>query len=321
MPAAARLGDKAQVDADAHGCPACPHPGVGPIVTASTDVTVNDKGAARQDDLGIHAVCCGPNNFTIQRGSSTVYVNGKPFARMNDKTKHCGGSGPIIEGSPDVFIDDGASAQGLAAAAINALQIATRQAAAGRAGTAPKAKDTHRAASGGPAQNIAATPSQGSVRSARWSAQRAKKDQDVNLFIECTGNLQGSLNIEVWVLDPDGAPGRQMQTLQQQAAANVRVKWKVAMPPGSADRNEFEYQFVVTDANGAKLTSDTLFVERPYFRATLVDAKGNPLANFDYELTLPDGKQVQGQTDTHGTIRVDPGDQQGKCKLVLTPPQ
>src|SRR2546425_8565424 len=100
MPSAARLGDKAQVDADAHGCPACPHPAVGPIVTGSPDVFVNSKPAARQDDLGIHAVCCGPNTFTIQRGSPTVYVNGKPFARMNDQTKHCGASGPIIEGSP-----------------------------------------------------------------------------------------------------------------------------------------------------------------------------------------------------------------------------
>src|ERR1700704_6779801 len=106
MPAAARLGDKAQVDADAHGCPACPHPGIGPIVTASTDVFVNKKGAARQDALGTHAVCCGPNNFTVVKGSPTVYVNGKPFARMNDKTKHCGGSGPITEGSPHVLIAD-----------------------------------------------------------------------------------------------------------------------------------------------------------------------------------------------------------------------
>src|SRR5207253_8441213 len=87
MPSAARLGDKAQVDADAHGCPACPHPAVGPIVTGSPDVFVNSKPAARQDDLGIHAVCCGPNTFTIQRGSPTVYVNGKPFARMNDQTR------------------------------------------------------------------------------------------------------------------------------------------------------------------------------------------------------------------------------------------
>ena len=41
MPGAARLGDNAQVDSDAHGCPACPHPGVGPIVVGSADVFTN----------------------------------------------------------------------------------------------------------------------------------------------------------------------------------------------------------------------------------------------------------------------------------------
>src|SRR6266478_7891383 len=74
MPAAARLGDKAQVDADAHGCPACPHPGVGPIVTASTDVFVNKKGAARQDDLGIHAVCCRSEEHTSELQSQSNLV-------------------------------------------------------------------------------------------------------------------------------------------------------------------------------------------------------------------------------------------------------
>ena len=59
MPGAARLGDKAQVDSDAHGCPSCPHPGTGPIVVGSTDVFTNSLPQARLDDLGIHAVCCG----------------------------------------------------------------------------------------------------------------------------------------------------------------------------------------------------------------------------------------------------------------------
>lgn len=106
MPGAARLGDKSQVRADAHGCPACPHPGTGPIVTGSPDVFTNGKPQARLGDLGIHAACCGPNNFQIAKGSPTVYVNGKPAARMQDKAKHCGGDGNLIEGSPDVLIDD-----------------------------------------------------------------------------------------------------------------------------------------------------------------------------------------------------------------------
>ena len=119
MPGAARLGDKAQASSDAHGCPACPHPTIGPIVTGSADVFINGKPAARMDDLGVHAPCCGPNTFSISRGSSTVYVNGKPLARAQDKTTHCGGTGPIIAGSTDVLIDDGAaSAQGLKARAI-----------------------------------------------------------------------------------------------------------------------------------------------------------------------------------------------------------
>jgi uncharacterized Zn-binding protein involved in type VI secretion len=319
MPAAARLGDKAQVDADAHGCPACPHPAVGPIVTGSSNVMVNGKPAARQDDLGIHAVCCGPNNFTIQRGSPTVYVNGKPFARMNDKTKHCGGTGPIIDGSPDLFIDDGASAQGLGSYAINALRILLQNAARGRASRQTRGSDTHPSASRSQGQNIAATPSQGQVRSARWSVQRAKKDENVHFWIECTGDLRGSLSVEIRALDPDGALGQTMQTLQAQAAPSVKLKWKVAIPTGATDRNEFEYQFVVQDAHGAKFTSDTLFVERPYFRAVLVDAKGGPLANFAYELTLPDGTVARGQTDAQGVIRADPGTQQGTCKLVITP--
>ena len=149
MPAAARLGDKAQVDADAHGCPSCPHPAVGPIVAGSPNVTINGKPAARLDDPGAHAVCCGPNNFTIVKGSPTVYVNGKPLARQNDKTKHCGGSGPIIEGSPDVLIDDGAGdGASLKAAAIQARTINLAQSKVNQKGTAKKISDTHQGGGG-----------------------------------------------------------------------------------------------------------------------------------------------------------------------------
>src|SRR5919204_96182 len=316
MPAAARLGDKAQVDADAHGCPACPHPAVGPIVTGSPDVFVNSKPAARQDDLGIHAVCCGPNTFTIQRGSPTVYVNGKPFARMNDQTKHCGASGPIIEGSPDVNIDDGASAQGLGSYAMNALQILLQQAAQPKAPKQKKKSDTHKTAAG-PQQNLATTQVPGHVKSARWSVQRARKDQDVHLWIECTADLTGSLTIEVWALDADGTPGEKMQSAQATAAATIKHKWKVQVPPSAAGRNEVEFQFVVKDGKGGAVTSDTLFVQQPCFRAQLVDSHGSPLAGWDYELTLPDGTVLRGKTDSDGWLREDPGAQQGACTLVF----
>ena len=78
MPAAARLGDKAQVDADAHGCPACPHPGVGPIVTASTDVFVNDKGAVKFAPVMMTVV---PPAVGPMKGAMPVIVGGR-FATL-----------------------------------------------------------------------------------------------------------------------------------------------------------------------------------------------------------------------------------------------
>ncbi len=269
MPAAARLGDKAQVEADAHGCPACPHPGVGPIVTASTDVSINGKGAARQDDLGIHAVCCGPNNFSISRGSPTVYVNGKPLARMNDRTKHCGGTGPIIEGSPDVYIDDGAAdAEAIAAYAIEATKIALAKAAEPKKKEAKKASDTIKAAEP-KAQDLSRDGSgegkAGSILSARWGVQRAANGQEVELHVECS-DPKGQLQIEIWARSADPAQDEKVSADSASAAKAVRRKVKLQIPPSAAARNECHFYFVVKDERGGERRSDTLFVDRLPFR-------------------------------------------------------
>lgn len=112
MPPQGRLGDKAQVPVDAHGCVACPHPGIGPAVSGSADVLVNNLPAVRVDDMGIHAACCGTNTWTAKQGSATVFINNKAAHRMGDQTKHCGGSGQLIEGSPNVIVGGGSSGGG-----------------------------------------------------------------------------------------------------------------------------------------------------------------------------------------------------------------
>ncbi len=103
MPGVARLGDLSQVPADAHGCPACPHPAVGPAVVGSPDVTANNMPVVRVGDSGVHAACCGPNMWKAAAGSATVFVNNKPVHRMGDQDTHCGGTGQMIQGSPDVI--------------------------------------------------------------------------------------------------------------------------------------------------------------------------------------------------------------------------
>ena len=81
----ARLGDKSNVPADAHGCPACPHPCVGPAIVGSPDVNVNNLPAMRVDDTGIHAACCGPNTWSAKAGSGTVFINNKAAHRLGDR--------------------------------------------------------------------------------------------------------------------------------------------------------------------------------------------------------------------------------------------
>ena len=103
MKPAVRLSDIALVSGDAHGCLICPHVCMGPVISASNDVFINGLGAARKGDPGIHAVCCGPNTYTLTQGSDNVFVNGKPLVRLGDETTHCGGKGKTILGSPTVF--------------------------------------------------------------------------------------------------------------------------------------------------------------------------------------------------------------------------
>jgi uncharacterized Zn-binding protein involved in type VI secretion len=103
MPPQCRLGDKSNVPADAHGCPACPHPCVGPAIIGSPDVMVNGLPAIRVGDKGIHAACCGTNMWTAQQGSTTVKINGQDAHRQGDPDTHCGGSGQMIEGSTNVM--------------------------------------------------------------------------------------------------------------------------------------------------------------------------------------------------------------------------
>src|SRR5262249_34746753 len=104
MPPAFRLMDKAQVAADAHGCPACPHPGIGPAIIGSPTVNINKLPAVRMQDKGMHAACCGMNMWECIQGSATVFINNKPAVRLGDATAHCQVSqGQTVEGSPDVL--------------------------------------------------------------------------------------------------------------------------------------------------------------------------------------------------------------------------
>ena len=108
MPAQMRVSpeDMAKVQGPgcAHGCPSCPHPAQGPAMLGSPNVIVNGCFAVRQDDIGMHTICCGMNMWTAKMGSSTVNINGKQAWRKDDMGQSCGGMVKCIGGSPNVIV-------------------------------------------------------------------------------------------------------------------------------------------------------------------------------------------------------------------------
>ena len=108
MPEAGRLGDQSHVEADNHGCPACPHAATGSAIGGSSDVFINNKAALRVGDPGIHAACCGPNTWKAAEGAPAVVINGQLAHRKGDAVSHCGGTGKLIEGSANVIIGNDA---------------------------------------------------------------------------------------------------------------------------------------------------------------------------------------------------------------------
>jgi len=95
MPAAARRGDAG-----------VPHCSGYTIATASTDVLINDRGAARQGDVSTSHLRpggrrCPGHVAPISKGSSSVFINGRPAARVGDPLAACT---RVATGSADVII-------------------------------------------------------------------------------------------------------------------------------------------------------------------------------------------------------------------------
>lgn len=97
MPMAARITDMHTCPVMTPGMPPIPHVG-GPVSgPCEPTVLIGSLPAACVGDL---LVCVGPPD-TIVQGSSTVFIGGRPAARMGDTTAH---GGAIVLGLPTVMI-------------------------------------------------------------------------------------------------------------------------------------------------------------------------------------------------------------------------
>jgi len=94
---AARLTDMHTCPMVTPGVPPVPHVG-GPIIGPGVpNVLIGMLPAAVLGDM---VTCVGPPD-TIVKGSATVFIGGRPAARMGDTTAH---GGVIVLGCPTVLI-------------------------------------------------------------------------------------------------------------------------------------------------------------------------------------------------------------------------
>lgn len=97
MPPAARITDLHTCPMETPGIPPVPHVG-GPISGPCVPTVLIGKMPAAV--VGDMLVCIGPPDSIIT-GSTTVFMSGKPAARIGDKTAH---GGSIVLGDPTVLI-------------------------------------------------------------------------------------------------------------------------------------------------------------------------------------------------------------------------
>ena len=104
---AARIGDMHICPMVTPGTPPIPHVGGSILPPCVPTVLIGGLPAAV---VGTMCVCVGPPD-TIIKGSTGVFIGGRPAARLGDTTAH---GGTIIIGCPTVLIGDTASQQILA---------------------------------------------------------------------------------------------------------------------------------------------------------------------------------------------------------------
>ena len=317
MPGQGRLGDKAQVQSDAHGCPGCPHPGVGPAIAGSADVFVNGRPALRVNDVGIHAVCCGPNMWTAKQGSATVFINGKAAYRKDDPSKHCGGDGKLIEGSDNVIVGDaggGGSSSSGSGQTSNSNTSETGQAAKGKSDEAKK-KDQKQQQSK-PEQQKKEEPKKAN---AQWKIELADGSSVSGVKAKYAGpggdeektgssgtksglmegdeyalTLEGTITVQGKLEDPDG-----------KAIAGAKLHIERTWGPG-AD--------VVTDGSGG-FKVEGFIKDEPYeisivaldkkVSFKLEDEDGKAIAGMKVSVSQDEGITVEGTSDASGKVEVE----------------
>ena len=104
-PPAARVGDTARSTPHVHNPRVGAQITTGKVLIGAATVFIEGRPAARLNETGVGNGCIGPNTFTIWTGSSSVFIEGRQAVRLGDRTLHCGmAPGVVTTGAASVLI-------------------------------------------------------------------------------------------------------------------------------------------------------------------------------------------------------------------------
>jgi uncharacterized Zn-binding protein involved in type VI secretion len=168
------------------------------------------------------------------------------------------------------------------------------------------------------------------VYNAKWSTNEAKVGDKVKLSADVKGYKDGTEAIfMIWEKDIDGGDDFVVQINSEVKGDKVETQWEYEFhenidevareDPGKEEEEEKgysspEYYFIIK-VEDSKAKSDILEY-KDWIDITFKDGEGNPIADEEYILYLPDGTIRKGTLDSNGHLREE-GIPPGKCKVRL----
>lgn len=168
------------------------------------------------------------------------------------------------------------------------------------------------------------------VTNLKWSADEARRGDILKLTADID-NVRDDTEVLITIYEHDRDGGHDKITeipgLVKDKA--VEVEWEYQyhedvdeLPTqeelerygGSYNPPEYFFTVTIYDQVFGKEQESGLLVFKDWVEITYEDAEGNPVANANYVITLPDGEQRDGTLDGSGFVRID-GIPPGRCTI------
>ena len=174
------------------------------------------------------------------------------------------------------------------------------------------------------------------VSNLAWSASEARRGEVLTLTADVLGVRNGTeVNVKVLEYDADGAHDKIAEFPGAVTDEKLEASWEYEYcedtdeVPTEDEMREYgrsynppEYFFTVTvgETEFGRGQESGLLTFKDWLELDCEDPYGEPAANADYKIILPDGEERTGKLDSEGKARVE-GVPPGPCEIEITFPE